>query len=431
VREAALAEARLLQGLRHPHIVACEEAFYDGDYEVVRLVLEYMDGGDVQRHLVARREAKEAFPLAFAYRILSDIGDALSFIHLHGVLHRDVKPANLLLTAGARQIKLADFGIAKLVEVATLKAHSMVGTPYYLSPELVAGQAYGPAADAWALGACLYEVLALRRPFEAGNHLALMRLICDEQPPTLGAHAPEELRSVVDGFLAKDPRERLPLLEAIQRCATAAAREAVTSGLAADAANGELQPPLLAEPEALTAAAGVTSQRPAATTTTGPHAANTPSSETGPQGTTQCTAACGGTLDTEAVLRRASFSDSESPDAAATLEIPLPFVQEGSSGTLPSGDFSSSRQGIAPTPGAASQAGPQTAPAAGGEAATPALAGGPLLRGLLSRPGSASSEWRQNVPSLRGLGLRRFGSWSAAPVPEEAPLVEVEVGDRI
>merc|ERR1740121_2912201 len=222
-REAALSEARLLQGLRHPNVVACAEVFYDSENEVVRLVLEYMDGGDLQRHLAARRETGEAFPLHFAYRLLVEVGDALNFVHAHGVLHRDVKPANILLSERASQIKLGDFGIAKLVEAATLQANSMVGTPYHLAPELVAGQAYGAAADCWAFGTCLYEVLALRRAFEANNHLALMRLICEEAPPALPAETPEDLVRVVYGLLAKDPAQRMPLFEAISLCAVSAA----------------------------------------------------------------------------------------------------------------------------------------------------------------------------------------------------------------
>lgn len=77
-------------------------------------------------------------------------------------------------------MKLADFGIAKLVE-ASLKAQTLVGTPYYFSPELVSGEEYGAAADDWALGAVLYEVVALRRPFEASNQLALVRKICEDR----------------------------------------------------------------------------------------------------------------------------------------------------------------------------------------------------------------------------------------------------------
>lgn len=291
-RDAALAEAKLLQGLRHPHVVTCEEVVYDAEQHIVRLILEYMDGGDLQCHIAARRETLEAFPVHFAYRVLTEIGEALNFIHSSGVLHRDVKPANILLTAGAQEIKLGDFGIAKLVEAATLQAASMVGTPYYLSPELIAGQTYGSAADCWALGTCLYEVLSLRRAFEAGNHLALMRLICEESPPALPAETPDDLRKVVYGFLAKEPGQRMGLAEALGLSAAAASLAASPASISTMHTEttgsffwaGDEHVSRAAEAEILT-----------------------------PRGAT---------LDTQAVLQRASIFDDV--DAAATLQLPAP-----------------------------------------------------------------------------------------------------------
>merc|ERR550525_296211 len=123
--------------------------------------------------------------MAFARRMLSAIGSALRFIHSQDVLHRDVKPSNVLLarksntacdTLERTEIKLADFGISKILE-ATACASTVVGTPPYMSPEIVCGKPYGPASDAWALGACIYELVALRRPFDASNQLALVRQI--------------------------------------------------------------------------------------------------------------------------------------------------------------------------------------------------------------------------------------------------------------
>lgn len=136
-----------MQNLRHPHIVACLEVFFDEATQVVRLVLEYMNGGDLQCLLAARRDSGDGpFPAHFARRVLAAVGGALAHVHAAGVLHRDVKPANILLGRSQR-IKLGDFGVSKLVEAATLKAQTLVGTPYYFSPELVSGDEYGTASD--------------------------------------------------------------------------------------------------------------------------------------------------------------------------------------------------------------------------------------------------------------------------------------------
>merc|ERR1740121_2398141 len=175
------------------------------------MVLEFMDGGDLQGLIANRKEAEGgSFPAHFARRVLAAVGGALAYIHHAGVLHRDIKPANVLLTRRSQRMKLGDFGVAKLVEASTLKAHTLVGTPYYFSPELVSGEEYGPASDCWALGACLYEVAMLQRPFEASNQLALIRKICDDAPAELPSETAEDVRRATDGLLLKDPKLRMP-----------------------------------------------------------------------------------------------------------------------------------------------------------------------------------------------------------------------------
>lgn len=215
-RSAALAEAQLLQSLRHPHIVSCEEVFYDSESHEIRLLLEHMDGGDVNGLIQNRREAGQGpFEAHFGRRLLAGVGGALHYIHAAGVLHRDVKPANVLLSRRSNRIKLADFGISKLVETMTLKAETFVGTPFYLSPEIVSGEKYGPPADCWALGVCLYEVAALHRPFEAGNQLALAGKICWDCPQLLPAGTADDVSGVIDGLLQKDQLQRLSLTAAL------------------------------------------------------------------------------------------------------------------------------------------------------------------------------------------------------------------------
>jgi len=425
-REAALLEARLLQTLRHPYIVACEEVFHDAEQEVVRLVLEYMGGGDLQRQLAARREIGEAFPVQFAYRMLAEIGDALGFIHSAGVLHRDVKPANILLSAGGSEMKLGDFGIAKLVEAATLKANSMVGTPYYLSPELVAGQAYGAAADCWALGTCLYEVLTLRRAFEANNHLALMRLICEEHPPAMPAETPEDLVRVVYGLMAKDPGHRTLLSEAIHLGQAGVAAWAV-----ADSGSMDCR----------TVGAGESSEN------VGHNATRPPTAHFGEQyssdeddgawahalGTAQAPECqtLWTTLDTEAVLKRAStsFLGDVGVDAAATLQVPLAqdaisaapapslsaYVRQTIASTKPTPSLAP--WGVAPPPLGAFASLPS--PSAMRRAALNEVASTTVALDAAEVAAHPSAAARQTG---RGFGTlaRKFGAWA----PAAPPLVE-------
>lgn len=227
-QRAAVEEAQLLLRLRHPHIVCCEEVQWDEARRTMWLALEFMDGGDAQGLIDRRREAGgPAFGAHFVRRALAAVGSALRYCHAEGVLHRDVKPANVLITRRSQRMKLGDFGIAKLLE-ATSRAKSVVGTPYYLSPEIVSGQAYGQASDAWALGVFLYELAALRRPFEAANALALVRRICEEPPIELPAGTAGDVHKAIIGLLERDLDQRLTIEEAL----------AVSDAVAALAAGG-------------------------------------------------------------------------------------------------------------------------------------------------------------------------------------------------
>jgi len=214
-RDTALAEAQLLQRLRHPHVVNCHEVCYDERRHVVWLALDFLDGGDLQAHLDGRkRDTDIPFEATFVRQVLAAVGSALRYMHSQDVLHRDVKPSNILTTAGQTEIKLADFGISKMLET-TGRAHTVIGTPPYMSPEIVCGEAYGKPADAWALGVCLYELLSLRRPFDASNQLALAMQIVESQPPALPPDASPDLVQTVVGLLLKDAQQRLTLPEAL------------------------------------------------------------------------------------------------------------------------------------------------------------------------------------------------------------------------
>lgn len=210
-RARALAEANLMRRLRHPHIVSCHEVHFDAQRKLVWLLLDFMDGGDLDSLLKNRRGmCGQPFEGVFLHRSLAAVGGALRYIHAQGVLHRDVKPANVLLSRGGHDIKLADFGVSKLLEV-TAHAGTILGTPAYMSPEIVSGQPYGPPSDAWGCGACIYELASLRRPFEASNQLALVIQIVEQAPPELPSFTPRHIVFAVIGLLEKDPLRRLRL----------------------------------------------------------------------------------------------------------------------------------------------------------------------------------------------------------------------------
>jgi serine/threonine protein kinase len=199
--ERAEREARLAARLNHPHVVAVYDLVTDGDDQW--LVMEYVEGTTLAA-LVQREGAllpDEAAPL------LRQVADALAAAHVAGIVHRDVKPSNILVSPDG-QVKLSDFGIARAEADASLTQTGLVtGSPAYLSPEVASGQQATPASDVWSLGATLYYTLAGRPPYDVGdNVLGAMYRIVHEEPPRL-SHA-GWLGPLLEATMTTDPAER-------------------------------------------------------------------------------------------------------------------------------------------------------------------------------------------------------------------------------
>lgn len=207
VRHRFVTEARLLATLDHPHIVPIYD--YVEEEGLCLLVMELLPGGTV-----GERFTTSGLTMQAACSVALATAGALGFAHDHGILHRDVKPENLLLTA-SDIVKVSDFGIAKIAHgnasMVTLKGQ-VLGTPAYISPEQAMGQALTAATDLYALGTVLFELLSGRLPFDDdGDPLALMYRHVNENPARLASVAPDipfGLCDVVMKCLAKDPVER-------------------------------------------------------------------------------------------------------------------------------------------------------------------------------------------------------------------------------
>ena len=207
LRERFLTEIETLKKLKHPNIV---ELYGDGeDNGQLFYVMELVEGKTLQEQL----QAGVRFDWQEVVRIALDVCQALKHAHDRGVIHRDLKPANLL-RAPAGQIKLSDFGIAKLFGAAQLTAHgSVVGTADYMAPEQAEGNPVTNRTDLYSLGAVLFTLLARRPPF-TGSSLPQVfhKLRCEEAPPVrrCAPHVPAELELIIQQLLKKDPNERIP-----------------------------------------------------------------------------------------------------------------------------------------------------------------------------------------------------------------------------
>src|SRR4051794_26707674 len=200
-------EARSAGRLNHDHILPIFD--YGQALGTYYLVMEYMRRGDLRSCL----RPGQPLPCDVAVRLAAEIADGLGAAHARGIVHRDVKPANVLLTDDGHA-KVADFGIAKLLDVPTVTpAAVLLGTPYYLAPEQAGDGKITPATDVYALGVLLYEMLAGQRPFvgEGFVQVIMQHLRCDPPPLTaLNPAVPPALAALVARALAKDPAARFP-----------------------------------------------------------------------------------------------------------------------------------------------------------------------------------------------------------------------------
>lgn len=207
VRSRFVAEARLLASLDHPHVVPVYD--YVEKDGVCALVMEALTGGTVWGHFTTR-----GYPPAAACALVMVACSGLHHAHQHGILHRDVKPENLLLTDGG-QLKVADFGIAKVLgnnDALATQGGDILGTPAYMAPEQAQGTDLGPTADVYAAGVMLYELLSGALPFsEDGGGLAIVYRHVHEQPKPLRDVAPTvpaALADVVMRAIARNPSDR-------------------------------------------------------------------------------------------------------------------------------------------------------------------------------------------------------------------------------
>lgn len=141
---------------------------------------------------------------------------ALAYVHQGKVLHRDLKTQNIFLTRECKVIKLGDFGISKVLDGTIDMAKTVIGTPYYMSPELCENQPYGMQSDVWALGCILYEMCVLKHAFDATNICGLIFKILNGSYPPISDQYSEDLRGLVSKMLSREPKDRPALTQILK-----------------------------------------------------------------------------------------------------------------------------------------------------------------------------------------------------------------------
>lgn len=226
-RERTLREARAVAQLRHPHVIVVHDVVEDD--ERAYMVMELVDGGSLADRVVSRGPVDAAEAARIGIALL----DALGTAHTAGILHRDVKPSNVLVADDGRVV-LTDFGVAQVAGATTLtESGSFVGSPEYTAPERMSGAGTGPESDLWSLGVLLCAVLSGASPFHRDSLGGVLHAVVTEEirPPAQAA----PLLPVVRGLLERDPRRRLDAASA-QRMLRAFLSTGRTPATAAQAA---------------------------------------------------------------------------------------------------------------------------------------------------------------------------------------------------
>eukprot|EP00928_Gymnodinium_smaydae_P070891 TRINITY_DN54633_c0_g1_i1.p1 TRINITY_DN54633_c0_g1~~TRINITY_DN54633_c0_g1_i1.p1 ORF type:complete len:454 (+),score=98.61 TRINITY_DN54633_c0_g1_i1:76-1362(+) len=206
-RDTAIREAVALRKIRHPNVVGFRQVFVRSGW--LCLVMDFADGGDLCAAVKERARSKIPFEESAVLECFAQVADAVRYVHAQKMVHRDIKSRNIFLCRTGRAL-LGDFGLVRLLESTCELAHTRVGTPYYLSPEIIRKQPYNYKTDIWSLGVLLYEMAALQRPFQ-GTLETLPKVILKGQYEELGAHYSQGLKDLVAGMLRVEPEARSDL----------------------------------------------------------------------------------------------------------------------------------------------------------------------------------------------------------------------------
>lgn len=236
-------EFLILKTLKHPNIVQVSHSEENQKDKLLYMYMEYCDGGDLSDVIKNFKQNNQRIPETLIWQVFTQLLLALYRCHNGAdispvnqiftstpndnqqssassnhnvVIHRDIKPENVFFLSDKYTVKLGDFGLAKSLSSHTQFTQTYVGTPYYMPPELIREQAYNPVCDIWSLGCVIYEMCALKPPFQAKSHTQLQEKIQFDEPKPIPSIYSQRLQLCINACLIKDPHERVDASRLLQ-----------------------------------------------------------------------------------------------------------------------------------------------------------------------------------------------------------------------
>eukprot|EP00747_Dinoflagellata_sp_TGD_P144117 gnl/TRDRNA2_/TRDRNA2_176460_c3_seq25.p1 gnl/TRDRNA2_/TRDRNA2_176460_c3~~gnl/TRDRNA2_/TRDRNA2_176460_c3_seq25.p1 ORF type:complete len:368 (+),score=86.69 gnl/TRDRNA2_/TRDRNA2_176460_c3_seq25:92-1195(+) len=210
----AVKEAKLLSSLKHPYIVHYRDSFIKEGW--LCIIMDFCEGGDLSSKIDQARKSRKPLSEDEVLKLLTQALLALKYIHEKHILHRDLKPGNFFLSSSGN-LKMGDFGIAKVLDCTVACARTQIGTPYYLSPEVCQEKPYTWPSDIWAMGCILYELCTTKAPFDAPSIPGLVQKILKFPAPVVPPLYSDFVRGLCAEMLNKDPRKRPSPEDILQR----------------------------------------------------------------------------------------------------------------------------------------------------------------------------------------------------------------------
>ena len=208
-KEEVKQEAFILSSIKSDFVVKYYDSFLDNDN--INIVMEYCDGGDLNEFILEKKNNGILLEEKIIWKLFLKITIGLADIHKMKILHRDLKTLNIFLKHGL-EVKIGDLGVAKVL-LKNSFAQTVIGTPYYLSPEICQEKPYNDKSDVWALGCILYELCTFKHPFEANHQVGLISKILNKKPEPINSSYSKELNNLIFMLLDKNSKSRPSCVE--------------------------------------------------------------------------------------------------------------------------------------------------------------------------------------------------------------------------